>query len=69
MFRNDWTYTRSSLADTTNSGATTNSQTNTSGSNTTISGGYPRNQLLHTKAGLVVIPQVRLILPQTTIQI
>ena len=27
-------------ADTTNSGATTNSQTNTSGSNTTISGGY-----------------------------
>ena len=28
------------LADTTNSGSTTNSQTNTSGSNTTISGGY-----------------------------
>ena len=28
------------LADVTNSGATTNSQTNTSGSNTTISGGY-----------------------------
>ena len=27
-------------ADVTNSGATTNSQTNTSGSNTTISGGY-----------------------------
>ena len=28
------------LADVTNSGATTNTQTNTSGSNTTISGGY-----------------------------
>ena len=27
-------------ADTTNSGATTNTQTNASGSNTTISGGY-----------------------------
>lgn len=32
--------THLTLADTTNSGATTNSQTNTSGSNTTISGGY-----------------------------
>ena len=33
-------FTHLTLADTTNSGATTNSQTNTSGSNTTISGGY-----------------------------
>jgi len=32
--------TSTSMADVTNSGATTNSQTNTSGSNTTISGGY-----------------------------
>ena len=32
--------TQVAWADTTNSGATTNSQTNTSGSNTTISGGY-----------------------------
>ena len=32
--------TSPSWADTTNSGATTNTQTNTSGSNTTISGGY-----------------------------
>jgi len=33
-------FTQVTFADTTNSGATTNSQTNTSGSNTTISGGY-----------------------------
>ena len=32
--------TSTSMADVTNSGATTNTQTNTSGSNTTISGGY-----------------------------
>ena len=32
--------TQVAWADTTNSGATTNSQTNTSGSNTTLSGGY-----------------------------
>ena len=33
-------FTHLTFADTTSSGATTNSQTNTSGSNTTISGGY-----------------------------
>ena len=38
-------------ADTTNSGATTNSQTNTSGSNTTISGGIPKNQQRPIKVG------------------
>ena len=34
------TVLKNAYADVTNSGATTNTQTNTSGSNTTISGGY-----------------------------
>ena len=38
-------------ADTTNSGATTNSQTNTSGSNTTISGGYSQESTTTYESG------------------
>ena len=38
-------------ADTTNSGATTNSQTNTSGSNTTISGGYSQESTTTYQSG------------------
>ena len=52
--------------DTTNSGATTNTQTNTSGSNTTISGGYSQSQQLHIK---VVHHQIQqLLILQTHIQ-
>ena len=43
-------FTQVTFADTTNSGATTNSQTNTSGSKTTISGGYS-----YTKVGDVTV--------------
>ena len=38
-------------ADTTSSGATTNSQTNTSGSNTTISGGYSQESTTTYQSG------------------
>ena len=38
-------------ADTTNSGATTNTQTNTSGSNTTISGGYSQESTTTYQSG------------------
>ena len=40
-----------SWADTTNSGATTNTQTNTSGSNTTISGGYSQESTTTYQSG------------------
>ena len=43
--------TSPSWADTTNSGATTNTQTNTSGSNTTISGGYSQESTTTYKSG------------------
>ena len=43
--------TSPSWADTTNSGATTNTQTNTRGSNTTISGGIRKNQQRPIKVG------------------
>ena len=52
--------------DTTNSGATTNSQTNTSGSNTTISGGYSQNQQPHIKVVHHPIQQLQIL--QTHIQ-
>ena len=44
-------FTHLTLADTTNSGATTNSQTNTSGSNTTISGGYSQESTTTYQSG------------------
>ena len=47
-------------SDTTSSGATTNTLSNSTGSNTTITGGYSQVRL--------VIPQVRLTQPQTTTQ-
>jgi len=43
--------TQVAWADTTNSGATTNSQTNTSGSNTTISGGYSQESTTTYESG------------------
>ena len=43
--------TSPSWADTTNSGATTNTQTNTSGSNTTISGGYSQESTTTYQSG------------------
>jgi hypothetical protein len=43
--------TQVAWADTTNSGATTNSQTNTSGSNTTISGGYSQESTTTYQSG------------------
>ena len=43
--------TQVTYADTTNSGATTNSQTNTSGSNTTISGGYSQESTTTYQSG------------------
>ena len=43
--------TQVTFADTTNSGATTNSQTNTSGSNTTISGGYSQESTTTYQSG------------------
>ena len=44
-------FTQVTLGDTTNSGATTNSQTNTSGSNTTISGGYSQESTTTYQSG------------------
>ena len=44
-------FTQVTLGDTTNSGATTNSQTNTSGSNTTISGGYSQESTTTYESG------------------
>ncbi len=44
-------FTHLTLADTTNSGATTNTQTNTSGSNTTISGGYSQESTTNFQSG------------------
>lgn len=44
-------FTHLTLADTTNSGATTNTQTNTSGSNTTISGGYSQESTTTYQSG------------------
>ena len=53
-------------ADTTNSGATTNTQTNTSGSNTTISGGYSQESTTTYQSGSS--SHLRLTIPQTHIQ-
>ena len=54
-------------ADTTNSGATTNTQTNTSGSNTTISGGYSQESTTTYQSGSsVAIQQLQIL--QTHIQ-
>ena len=44
-------FTQVTYGDTTNSGATTNSQTNTSGSNTTISGGYSQESTTTYQSG------------------
>ena len=44
-------FTQVTYGDTTNSGATTNSQTNTSGSNTTISGGYSQESTTTYESG------------------
>ena len=44
-------FTHLTFADTTSSGATTNSQTNTSGSNTTISGGYSQESTTTYQSG------------------
>ncbi len=53
-------------ADTTNSGATTNTQTNTSGSNTTISGGYSQESTTTYQSGSSVLHQQQIL--QTHIQ-
>ena len=48
-------------ADTTNSGATTNTQTNTSGNNTTISGGYSQESTTIIKVGHHQIQQLQIL--------